>query len=279
MKLFSSLLTMATALLLTACGAPETSSYKLISYNIRLLTPYDTDSCNWELRKPATIAMINSEQPDMFGLQEAVAEQVEYIENECPQYCRVGVGRDDGDKAGEFMAIFYLRDKFELIDRSTIWLSETPDTVSMGWDAAFPRTATTVKMRDKTNNKSFAYINTHFDHKGKVARIESAKLIAERVAALRAEGVEAVVVGGDFNSRLEDSMMMPMQEVLGYARSDSPVSDDKGTFNDWGRVTDGRIIDHFFYTGVAPKEYRTIDGYYGAPYISDHYPIAFTFEM
>lgn len=269
----------ALAAILTACGSPEPSTVKLISYNIRLISSHDLDSCSWEVRKPATIAMITQEKPDMFGLQEAVAEQVEYIETNCPQYTRVGVGRDDGKAAGEFMAIFYLRDRFELLDYSTIWLSETPDTVSMGWDAAYPRTATTVKLREKATDKTFVYINTHFDHRGKVARIESAKLVAERVEALKAEGYEAIVVGGDFNSKLEDQMLTPMQEVLGYARSDSPVTDNKGTFNDWGRVTDCRIIDHIFYTGVTPKKYQTLDGNYGAPYISDHYPIAFTFEM
>lgn len=279
MKQLTKLLVFTLATIFTACGAPKTSTYKVISYNIRLLTPYDTDSLHWDARKPATIEMINQEKPDAFGLQEAVDEQVAYIEENCPQYVRVGVGRDDGDKAGEFMAVFYLRDRFELIDYSTIWLSETPDTVSMGWDAAYPRTATTVILRDKATDKEFAYINTHFDHKGKVARIESAKMVAERIAAIKAEGIESIVAGGDFNSRLEDSMLIPMQEALGYARSDSPVTDNKGTFNDWGRVTDGRVIDHFFYTGVTPKEYHTLDGNYGVPYISDHYPIAFTFEM
>ena len=122
-------------------------------------------------------------------------------------------------------------------------------------------------------NNELTYINTHFDHAGRVARIESAKLVVERIKALQANGQQAIILGGDFNSELEDSLLTPLQEVLGYARHDSPVTDNKGSFNNWGSAREGYIIDHIFYTGVTPQEYRTLDGYYGAPYISDHYPV------
>jgi endonuclease/exonuclease/phosphatase family metal-dependent hydrolase len=206
-------------------------------------------------------------------------EQTRYVEAECQQYVRIGVGENDEDPASEVNAIFYLRDKFELLEKKSIWLSETPDTCSRGWDADYNRMATFVTLRDKNNGKELTYINTHFDHVGRVARIESAKMIAERIKSLQAAGKKAIIVGGDFNSELADSLLIPMQEALGYARHDSPATDDKGTFNNWGRAAEGYIIDHIFYTGVTPKEYRTLDGNYGVPYISDHYPIAFTFEM
>lgn len=279
MKTLTRILALALVVIFAACGAPETAPYKIISYNIRVLTPHDTDSLHWDIRKPATITMIEQEQPDIFGLQESFLEQTRYVEAECQQYVRIGVGENDEDPASEVNAIFYLRDKFELLEKKSIWLSETPDTCSRGWDADYNRMATFVTLRDKNNGKELTYINTHFDHVGRVARIESAKMIAERIKSLQAAGKKAIIVGGDFNSELADSLLMPMQEALGYARHDSPVTDDKGTFNNWGRAAEGYIIDHIFYTGVTPKEYRTLDGNYGAPYISDHYPIAFTFEL
>lgn len=279
MKTLTRILALALVVIFAACGAPETAHYKVISYNIRVLTPHDNDSLHWDIRKPATITMIEQEQPDIFGLQESFLEQTRYVEAECQQYVRIGVGENDEDPASEVNAIFYLRDKFELLEKKSIWLSETPDTCSRGWDADYNRMATFVTLRDKNNGKELTYINTHFDHVGRVARIESAKMIAERIKSLQAAGKKAIIVGGDFNSELADSLLMPMQEALGYARHDSPVTDDKGTFNNWGRAAEGYIIDHIFYTGVTPKEYRTLDGNYGAPYISDHYPIAFTFEL
>ena len=279
MKTLTRILALALVVIFAACGAPETAHYKIISYNIRVLTPHDTDSLHWDIRKPATITMIEQEQPDIFGLQESFLEQTRYVEANCSQYVRIGVGENDEDPVSEVNAIFYLRDKFELLEKKSIWLSETPDTCSRGWDADYNRMATFVTLRDKNNGKELTYINTHFDHVGRVARIESAKMIAERIKSLQAAGKKAIIVGGDFNSELADSLLMPMQEALGYARHDSPVTDDKGTFNNWGHAAEGYIIDHIFYTGVTPKEYRTLDGNYGAPYISDHYPIAFTFEM
>lgn len=279
MKTLTRIFAFALAVIFTACGTPETARYKVISYNIRVLTPYDTDSLHWDVRKPATITMIEQEQPDIFGLQESFLEQTRYVEAECPQYVRIGVGENDEDPASEVNAIFYLRDKFDLLDKKSIWLSETPDTCSRGWDADYNRMATFVTLRDKNNGKELTYINTHFDHVGRVARVESAKMIAERIKSLQTAGRKAIIVGGDFNSELADSLLIPMQEVLGYARHDSPVTDNKGSFNNWGNAAAGYIIDHIFYTGVTPQEYRTLDGNYGAPYISDHYPIAFTFEM
>lgn len=279
MKTLTRIFAFALAVIFTACGTPETARYKVISYNIRVLTPYDTDSLHWDVRKPATITMIEQEQPDIFGLQESFLEQTRYVEAECPQYVRIGVGENDEDPASEVNAIFYLRDKFDLLEKKSIWLSETPDTCSRGWDADYNRMATFVTLRDKNNGKELTYINTHFDHVGRVARVESAKMIAERIKSLQTAGRKAIIVGGDFNSELADSLLIPMQEVLGYARHDSPVTDNKGSFNNWGNVAAGYIIDHIFYTGVTPQEYRTLDGNYGVPYISDHYPIAFTFEM
>lgn len=279
MKTLTRIFAFALAVIFTACGTPETARYKVISYNIRVLTPYDTDSLHWDVRKPATITMIEQEQPDIFGLQESFLEQTRYVEAECPQYVRIGVGENDEDPASEVNAIFYLRDKFDLLEKKSIWLSETPDTCSRGWDADYNRMATFVTLRDKNNGKELTYINTHFDHVGRVARVESAKMIAERIKSLQTAGRKAIIVGGDFNSELADSLLIPMQEVLGYARHDSPVTDNKGSFNNWGNAAAGYIIDHIFYTGVTPQEYRTLDGNYGVPYISDHYPIAFTFEM
>lgn len=279
MKTLTRIFAFALAVIFTACGTPETARYKVISYNIRVLTPYDTDSLHWDVRKPATITMIEQEQPDIFGLQESFLEQTRYVEAECPQYVRIGVGENDEDPASEVNAIFYLRDKFDLLEKKSIWLSETPDTCSRGWDADYNRMATFVTLRDKNNGKELTYINTHFDHVGRVARVESAKMIAERIKSLQTAGRKAIIVGGDFNSELADSLLIPMQEVLGYARHDSPVTDNKGSFNNWGNAAAGYIIDHIFYTGVTPQEYRTLDGNYGAPYISDHYPIAFTFEL
>ena len=111
---------------------------------------------------------LEREAPTVFGIQEGYLFQVKYIEENLPQYGRVGVGRDDGKEGGEIMAVFYLRDRYDLLDHGDLWLSETPDRVSRGWDGACNRTMTWVHLREKATGKELYYFNTHLDHKGVV---------------------------------------------------------------------------------------------------------------
>jgi len=252
---------------------------KLISYNIRLSGLEEIDSeNNWDNRKEATIRMIEQEKPSVFGLQEALLEQVEYIETNLPQYNNVGVGRDDGKSAGEFMSIFYLSDKFNLLQNGVFWLSETPNIVSKGWDAGCFRTAEWVQLQDIESKKEFYFFNTHFDHIGIVARENSVKLVLEKIMEIAGEKAN-IIFGGDLNSDISDPIFDPLKKFMDIARECSPITDNKGTFNDFGATSDTIVIDHFFCKNVECKIFRTLDDNYGVPYISDHYPIEFVFEL
>ena len=151
----------------TSC-AEKTNDIKVISYNVRF-SGGDGEN-HWDLRKHASINMINDEKPTVFGVQEAKADQIAYLKENLPQYGYIGVGREDGKDGGEHMSIFYLKDQVELLDGGTFWLSETPDVPSKGWDAACKRSCTWTKLKMKDTGKEFAYINTHLDHVGKVAQ-------------------------------------------------------------------------------------------------------------
>ncbi len=279
MKKLLTLLLLTTAL---ACNDPagESATVKAISYNLRNSAADDGPN-SWENRRHATGEMIRSERPDLFGVQEALADQLEYIDAECPQYARVGVGRDDGAAAGETMAVYYLTGRFELLDSGTFWLSETPDTVSRGWDGACNRTATWVRLRDKSSGKEFCFMNTHLDHMGEVARKEGIKLLTERVQAI-ADKRTPVVLGGDFNASIEDPIFAPLTKVMKLARKAAPEeqTDNRGTFNGFGTTPNNIVIDHLFVRGKTKcKSFRTLNGNYGAPYISDHYPIELVFTL
>jgi hypothetical protein len=168
MKKIALLLLLAASFSMPAFAADGAEPIKLISYNLRNSHGKDGDNV-WMKRRHATPEMIRREAPDVFGVQEGLIDQLHYIDTECPQYARVGVGRDDGAEKGEFMAVYYLRDRFELLDSGTFWLSETPDKVSRGWDGACNRTVTWVELKDRKSGKEFFYFNTHLDHKGKGA--------------------------------------------------------------------------------------------------------------
>lgn len=244
---------------------------KIISYNIRLGVADDGKN-SWENRREATLRMLEREAPTVFGIQEGYLFQVNYIEENLPQYGRVGVGRDDGKEQGEIMAVFYLKERYDLLDHGDLWLSETPDRVSRGWDGACNRTMTWVHLREKATGKEFYYFNTHLDHKGETARREGVKLVVKEVQEIAGRKA-AVVVGGDLNSTIDDKIFDPLKKFMAPARVKAPVTDNKGTYNGWGQAPNSMVIDHLFVRNMKCLSYRTLDGDYGVPYISDHYPI------
>ena len=268
----------ATLMICCAAMAKSAIDIKVISYNIRTLARDGENS--WHLRKHATGNMLHRHKPDAFGLQEATVTHLQYIDSVCPGYARVGVGRDDGKMRGEIMAIYYNTQRFDLLDSGTFWLSETPGQVSRGWDAACFRTATWVKLKEKASGKSFYYFNTHFDHKGREAQTNSIKLIVEKIKEIAGKRA-AVILGGDFNVEPDDEIFLPLAKFAKSTRLTATVSDNKGTFNHFGNINRVCIIDHVFYRGkkVKCKEYRTLDGDYGAKFISDHYPLETVFEI
>lgn len=189
------------------------------------------------------------------------------------------MGRDDGSEGGEIMAVYYLRDRFELVDSGTLWLSETPSEVSRGWDGACNRTMTWAELRDKASGKEFFYFNTHLDHRGKVAREESIKLIVNEIRRIAGPKGTAVL-GGDFNTPVDSPIFKPLTKYMKSVRDKAPETDHKGTFNGFGSAPDTIVIDHLYYRGkLKCLTFSTLDGNYGAPFISDHYPIAMTFTL
>ena len=275
-KLFYTLAIAAFALMSIACN--RTSEIKVMSYNIRLSSgTIKADSIyHWEHRKQASLNLMHEENPTVFGLQEACPDQMDYMVENLPEYGYIGVGRDDGKRKGEFMSIFYKKEEVEFIDGGTFWLSETPDEVSKGWDAQCFRTCTWAILKKKDTGKKFVYMNTHLDHMGKVAREESIKLIVERAEKLTG-GKLPVFITADFNSPTSNAIFKPMQEAMLDARVEAPVTDDRGTLNCWGTTPPGVVIDHIFFRGAEAQKFEVLrDKDYGAPYVSDHYPVMLT---
>ena len=136
-----------------------TEVLKVMSYNIRLGSANDGTN-SWSLRYVATGEMLDDQAPDVFGVQEALDYQVRYI-NEMCGYEYVGVGRENGKKEGEHMAIFWNKKSVSMLKWGTFWLSETPQKPSKGWDAACFRTATWALMKDKKTGRKFYFVNTH----------------------------------------------------------------------------------------------------------------------
>lgn len=259
---------------------------KVISYNIRLSVAAEADGDNcWENRKEASIKMVNEQKPIVMGLQEACPDQIEYLDKNLQNYKHIGVGRDDGKLEGEMMAIYYDTTRVKLENSGTFWLSQTPDSVSFGWDAACRRTCTWGVFSTVDSGKKFCYFNTHFDHKGDTAREESIKLIVVKIAEIAPADVP-VLLTADFNSGTGNAIFNPLKSVMSDARTSCADTDTVPTFNGWGKLEASSInnenevvIDHIFYKDVEALKFEVLDGDYGVPYISDHYPVVMSFKL
>ena len=257
---------------LTSCKKQAEVSLDVMSYNIRLGVADDGDN-SWDIRKRATPAMLQANAPDIFGVQEAYDFQVAYIAEQCPQYVPLGVGREDGVAKGEHMSIFYNKEKIDVVEWGTYWLSETPDVPSKGWDAACYRTATWALLKLKDSGKQFYYVNTHLDHKGVEARAKGLALIADKIAAMNPKGYPMVLTG-DFNVYPDNPGLEGINAQMKDARVTAENSDDRGSFNGWGQ-SEGKVIDYIYYAGFAKcTDFKVVtDTYENIPYISDHYPV------
>ena len=265
-------------------GYEKISYYKIISFNVRYSSAPEIDGDNrWELRRDASVKMVAQQKPLAMGLQEACPDQIDFLDLNLTGYKHIGVGRDDGKRAGEMMAIYYDTTRLTLLDSGTFWLSETPEKVSIGWDAACNRTCTWGHFKMKDTDFEFLYFNTHLDHLGSLARKNSIKLIVDKMTELNPDNVP-VFLSGDFNSTTDDPIFDPLKASLKDAREMSAISDKIITYNGFGTVTDNPntrkewVIDHIFFSGVNPMAFRVLNGNYGVPFISDHYPISFKFS-
>jgi endonuclease/exonuclease/phosphatase family metal-dependent hydrolase len=173
---------------------------RVMSFNIRYGTAADGDN-HWDKRKDFLAATITEFDPDLLGTQETLASQRDFLALKLTDYASFAAGRDDGKDAGEMAALFYRKARFEKTDGGHFWLSPTPEKPgSKGWDTALPRVATWVKLKDRVDTAALPvfFLNTHFDHRGTMARFEAARLIRQKIGELGKDC--RVVVTGDFNA-------------------------------------------------------------------------------
>ena len=279
------LVSIAFALLLFSSVNAQKSKRELVisSFNIRYNSPDDGINI-WEQRKDWLTHSIRFYQADLIGTQEVTHTQLLDMQALLPNYAHVGIGRE-GATQGEYSAIFYKKERFEVLDSNTFWLSETPDVVaSKGWDAALPRIVTWALFIDKHSGVRFYHFNTHFDHRGKQARIASAALLTQKIKEIA--GTSPVLLTGDFNSSPKSEAIATL---LSSGLKDPYITLDADqvygpeySANGWdatGRTSDSRI-DYIFYSGgVQPLTLQILDGQRGDRYISDHFPVIAKVEL
>jgi endonuclease/exonuclease/phosphatase family metal-dependent hydrolase len=260
-------------ILLCLGGQLTAQTVNVMTYNIRYDNPGDGIN-QWSSRKEKVFDLIKKYNPDVFGVQEALHHQLEDIKRALPEYSFIGAGRDDGARKGEYSAIFFKSSQYQLIQNQTFWLSETPYIPgSKSWDAAITRVATWAKMTDKKTGKVFLIINTHFDHIGKEARVNSASLLKKKATEI--VGTLPVIITGDFNCTRDEAPYKTMMEKDGLVLTDPAPANPEGTFCNFGVNSQPcRPIDYVFHTSHwKSSDYKVIRDNDGSNYPSDHLPV------
>ncbi len=284
--LFFLLLLLAGIILPMSLQAQQPGQIKVMSWNIRQDTPADGQN-QWKYRKSGVCDLIMNESPDLLGVQEALHNQMKDMRNGLKGYKSIGVARDDGKKAGEYSAVFYKKSRLRSLRSGTFWLSETPDQPgSRGWDAACNRVVTWSVFRDKETGREFLMMNTHFDHVGDTARIESAALIIRKSASL--SGKLPVILTGDFNitdrHRAYRILTWADNEIVFTDTRKSAGAEISGPeytfvgFSDQFEASDQ--IDFIFATyQFMVLSHKIPDFRKGMRYLSDHLPVAVILEL
>lgn len=250
-------------------------TYKVMTYNIRLDIASDGEN-RWDNRKEMLAKQVEFYEPDFLGVQEALPQQMQYLDSALVDYNFIGVGRDDGKSKGEHSAIFYKSKKFKVLQQSTFWLSETPAVPSKGWDAAYNRVCSYGLFENRDTKQKIWVFNTHFDHVGDVARVESAKLILQKIKELNKENLPFIVMG-DFNLEPDAVPITVIKKELLDTRDVSEfVFGPTGTFNafEFNKPVTKRI-DYIFIpkTGLEAKKYAILSDSKDCRYPSDHLPV------
>ncbi|HMB61596.1 MAG TPA: endonuclease/exonuclease/phosphatase family protein [Eudoraea sp.] len=267
------------------CVGQNNEAINAMSFNIRYDNPEDGKQ-NWHQRKENVVRMIQFYDLDIIGLQEVLVHQLNYLKKHLGQYNTVGVGREDGKEKGEFSPVLYRKDRFEPLKRGTFWLSETPEKVSKGWDAALERIVTWVILKDRVNGKEFLVMNTHFDHMGDQARLESAILLKHKSNEL-AEGLPLILTG-DFNLVPESKAI----KILTAPDGNNTLvnSSHVATFSygpDWTTCgfdnrpfEDRKVIDYIFLKHIKKvNRYAVLAEMLNDIYLSDHCPVFAQIEL
>ncbi|KAF0152999.1 MAG: endonuclease/exonuclease/phosphatase family protein [Ignavibacteria bacterium] len=247
---------------------------KLMSFNIRYGTAKDGEN-SWQFRRENLMETIKKFDPEILGLQEALAFQVEEILQNFPKFTIVGVGRDDGKQAGEYSCILFDKNTFKPDTSETFWFSETPTVPgSKHWGNNITRICTWAKFTNLISKKQFFLYNIHLDHQSQTSREKSTEMLGAKIKSQK-ESLP-VIVTGDFNCGEENPAI---KNMLNYGLEDSyriknAKSESEGTFNGFSGETNGDRIDYIFISkDIKVKSAEIIRDSYNRKFPSDHFPV------
>ena len=266
---------MILLVLVISCDAPPRENIDVMTFNIRYENPTD-GMFAWDSRKEMVFWLIEKYDPDILGIQEAMKSQMDELDQALSGYRWSGAGREDGDCKGEYVPVFFKKDRFMLADEGQFWLSENPGQPgSMGWDAACTRMVSWIKLKEISSEYEYFVFNTHFDHEGQEARLNSARLLSDSIRYIAR--LKPVIIMGDFNASPDSDPLNIISELFSDSRVLAVKKDSASGTTYIGFPADlarTDIIDHIF---ISPHfgvdEYEIITDNAGGFFPSVHLPV------
>ncbi len=250
---------------------------KMMSYNLRCISPTDWGKKAWFYRANLVIDDIENEKPGIIGFQESTKWHYKYLVDTLKGYDSVIEYRDEAFNS-EGCPIFYNTELYELVDKGSFWLSETPDVMSKSWSAQFNRVCSYVILTDKTSGEDFVVFNTHLSHVSDEARINGIKVVLDKIEEF---GSLPAVIMGDFNA-LEGSVTYnSVTENFLDAKKVAEKTSDSHTYQNWGNPESFKRIDYFMVSKTSFKvnSYNVLSAIHDGVYSSDHCPIVLEVEI
>ena len=274
-----------------AAGEPSQAKPDLLvmSFNVRYAAANDGEN-SWDKRKDLACDVVRRQGPDLVGLQEALRSQIDDLRAALPEYGEIGVAREDGQTKGEYSAILYRKDRFDVDESGTFWLSDTPEVPgSITWGNACTRVCTWARLVPKSSGRPFYMFNTHLDHISQLSREKGIALIMSRLSG-RAHP-DPVVLTGDFNSGENNAVVRYLKgerrlEIVSNGMSQNPLplvdtfrllhqdASDVGTAHSFKGSYAGNKIDYIFVApGTEVLRAEILHDNKDNRYPSDHFPI------
>ena len=253
----------------------QSQNLKVMTYNIRLDVESDGENA-WPNRNDFLTSQIQFYSPDILGVQEARPNQMDDLKLALNGYKSIGIGRD-GDHKGEYSAIFYNSEKVKVENENTFWLSETPNEISKGWDAAYPRICTYGLFTLLESSQKVWVFNTHLDHIGAQAQLQGMQLILENIKSLNTDNLPVIVMG-DFNVEPDSELIQNLKESMNDSKEHAKVTfGSNGTFNGFKfNETVTRRIDYIMVSKsekIDIEKYGVLSSSIDLKYPSDHFPV------
>jgi endonuclease/exonuclease/phosphatase family metal-dependent hydrolase len=266
----------ALVLLVLQLTSVRAETLKVMAYNLRFASTSKPNA--WPDRRPIMVDCLKAADPDIIGTQEGVYHQLKDLENDLQQYRWIGTGREGGSR-GEFMAIFYKKDRFEPLEFDHFWLSDTPEVIgSSTWGNSVKRMVTWVRFKDRLSAKEFYLVNTHFDHQVQASREKSAELLLARVKKL--DPNLPLIITGDFNAKAGANKAYEILTTENWLTDTWNSAKEKrgevvATFNNFRQKIPGdNRIDWILTRNVdAPAWIEIVTCEKDGQYPSDHFPV------